>query len=102
MKKVGNRWSLALVALIIACVAVSVSVSVAEGNGAGCDPVALSPCLPAITGSDSPTEECCRLLRSQEPCFCSYLSNPAFKPYIDSPNARAVATKCGVQIPTKC
>ncbi|KAL0461993.1 UNVERIFIED_CONTAM: Non-specific lipid-transfer protein 2 [Sesamum latifolium] len=86
-------------------VAIVVVLAVAEVHEAAaaapCNPVELSPCLGAISGSQPPSEECCSKLKEQEPCFCDYIKNPIFKPYIDSPNAKKVAATCGVAFP-KC
>ncbi|KAH6797055.1 Bifunctional inhibitor/lipid-transfer protein/seed storage 2S albumin superfamily protein [Perilla frutescens var. hirtella] len=69
-------------------------------EAADCNPTALMPCLGAISGGQEPSNNCCSKLKEQQPCFCQYIKNPAFKPYIDSPNARKVAAACNVTIPT--
>lgn len=67
-----------------------------------CDPLELSPCVPAIAGSGTnPTPECCTKLREQAPCFCKYLDNPAFQPFRKSPNTKKVIDACAV-IPPLC
>ncbi|OMP04712.1 hypothetical protein COLO4_09367 [Corchorus olitorius] len=66
-----------------------------------CSVTELSPCVAAITSGSAPTGNCCSKLKEQKPCFCQYINNPALKPYINSPNAKKVASACGVSYP-KC
>ncbi|KAL8532052.1 hypothetical protein ACS0TY_008599 [Phlomoides rotata] len=73
-----------------------------EAVTADCNPTELSPCLAAITGGQSPSADCCSKLKAQQPCFCTYLKNPALQQYVASPNAKKVAGICGVTIPAKC
>lgn len=96
MKRGGVASFVGLAVVMVVVLAAEVHKTAA----ADCDPLALSPCLPAITGSGNPTAECCNNLKEQVPCFCQYLKNPAFAPYINSPNAKKVVTACGVQPPT--
>ncbi|KAL1540682.1 non-specific lipid-transfer protein 2-like [Salvia divinorum] len=79
---------------------VMVVMAAAMSAGAECDPVQLFPCLGAMSSGQDPSAECCTKLKEQQPCFCQYMSNPEFKPYIDSPNARKVAAVCGISTPT--
>ncbi|XWS75500.1 hypothetical protein CRYUN_Cryun01aG0094500 [Craigia yunnanensis] len=64
-----------------------------------CDPSQLSPCAPAITSSTPPSATCCSKLKEQQPCLCGYLKNPALKQFVGNPNAKKVASTCGVAIP---
>ncbi|OMO80297.1 hypothetical protein CCACVL1_13085 [Corchorus capsularis] len=66
-----------------------------------CNPVALSPCVAAITSGSTPSSACCGKLKEQQPCFCNYLKNPSLRQYVNSPNAKKVASTCGVPYP-KC
>jgi uncharacterized membrane-anchored protein len=64
-----------------------------------CNSTELEVCVSAIVGGAAPTASCCASLRSQEPCFCQYVRNPAYNPYINSPNARKTLTSCGIAMP---
>ncbi|KAI5684315.1 hypothetical protein M9H77_05543 [Catharanthus roseus] len=64
-----------------------------------CSPTELSPCIGAITSNQPPSGTCCAKLREQRPCLCGYLRNPSLGQYVNSPNARRVASTCGVGIP---
>ncbi|KAB2611859.1 non-specific lipid-transfer protein 2-like [Pyrus ussuriensis x Pyrus communis] len=64
-----------------------------------CSPLELSPCLEAIRSGAPPSATCCEKLKEQQPCFCEYIKNPVLKPYIDNPNAKKVASACGVPFP---
>ncbi|PON49232.1 Bifunctional inhibitor/plant lipid transfer protein/seed storage helical domain containing protein [Trema orientale] len=66
-----------------------------------CSPLQLSSCLSAITGGTPPSSQCCAKLNEQKPCLCGYLKDPNFRQYVNSPNAKKVAAKCGVSYP-KC
>lgn len=69
-----------------------------------CNLMDLSPCLPAMTSPAAPTAGCCSKLRQQRSCFCGYLRDPkykAYRQYLNSPNAKKVATTCRVPFP-KC
>ncbi|EXC20523.1 hypothetical protein L484_027077 [Morus notabilis] len=91
---------LALLALVVAVATVFLSKApVAEA--ATCSAVALSPCLSAITGGTAPSSVCCSRLREQRPCLCGYLKDPNLRQYVNSPNAKKVASVCGVSYP-KC
>ncbi|KAG8373754.1 hypothetical protein BUALT_Bualt11G0058000 [Buddleja alternifolia] len=97
MQKGGAASSVAawfLVAMVVVLV-----VEVHETTAVTCNPVALSPCMSAMTGSSQPSAECCSKLREQQPCFCGYMKNPMLKPYVDSPNAKKVAATCGIAAP---
>ncbi|KAG6581741.1 hypothetical protein SDJN03_21746, partial [Cucurbita argyrosperma subsp. sororia] len=70
------------------------------GEAVSCNPTELSPCLSAITSAGArPTVACCRKLKQQQPCFCGYLKDPRFKPYVQSPRARMVASICHIAVP---
>ncbi|KAL7589821.1 non-specific lipid-transfer protein 2 [Lactuca sativa] len=68
-------------------------------TAATCSVTELSPCLPAFTSSATPTAQCCAKLKEQKPCLCGYIRNPSLRSYVTSPNARKVASTCGVPIP---
>ncbi|XP_027352728.1 non-specific lipid-transfer protein 2-like [Abrus precatorius] len=69
-------------------------------EAATCNPLDLSPCLPAITNSSPPSTTCCQKLRQQKSCLCNYLKNPSLRQYINSPGARKVASSCAVAYPS--
>ncbi|XP_031251603.1 non-specific lipid-transfer protein 2-like [Pistacia vera] len=95
MKKI----SVALVAVLSLVVILSLKeVHVAEG---ACSPTELSSCVPAITSSSPPSPTCCSKLREQKPCLCGYLKDPNLRQYVNSPNAKKVASTCGITFP-KC
>ncbi|XP_059659172.1 non-specific lipid-transfer protein 2-like [Cornus florida] len=64
-----------------------------------CNPTELSPCAAAITSSNPPTATCCSKLKEQRPCLCQYVKNPNLQKFVNSPNARKVATTCGSPFP---
>ncbi|KVI04649.1 non-specific lipid-transfer protein 2-like [Cynara cardunculus var. scolymus] len=66
-----------------------------------CMATELAPCAPAISSSSPPSELCCSKIKEQQPCLCGYLKNPSLRGYVTSPNAKKVATTCGVPVP-KC
>ncbi|XWS50759.1 hypothetical protein CRYUN_Cryun12cG0115200 [Craigia yunnanensis] len=66
-----------------------------------CNPTELSSCVSAITSSSPPSQLCCSKIKEQKPCLCQYLRNPTLKKFINTPNARKVATTCGTPFP-KC
>ncbi|KAF8025225.1 hypothetical protein BT93_F2156 [Corymbia citriodora subsp. variegata] len=66
-----------------------------------CRPIELSACVSAITSSTPPTTLCCSKIKEQKPCLCQYLQNPNLKKFVNSPNARKVASTCGTPFP-KC
>ncbi|XP_057809421.1 non-specific lipid-transfer protein 2-like [Salvia miltiorrhiza] len=73
-----------------------------ETAAVSCIPTELLPCLAAISSGGAPSAECCSKLKEQQPCFCQYIKNPQYRPYIDTPNAKKVAAACDVTIPTTC
>ncbi|KAK1301469.1 hypothetical protein QJS10_CPB12g00471 [Acorus calamus] len=81
------------VALALLAVHVPTTVSVT------CDPNELQSCAPAILFGTTPSSTCCQKLREQQPCFCVYVRDPAYKDLITSPNALSTAQKCGVTQP---
>lgn len=86
------------VAVMVAIIVVVVEMHVTKA--VDCNPVALSPCLPAIKDpAVNPPKQCCDNLIAQEPCLCNYIKNPSFAPYIKSPGAKRVASFCNVNIP---
>ncbi|CAM8987710.1 hypothetical protein QQ045_008826 [Rhodiola kirilowii] len=68
-------------------------------EAATCNPGELSPCSNSFTSSAPPPPACCSKLKEQKPCLCSYIRNPAFAPYINSPNAKRVISVCKVPFP---
>ncbi|XP_022889815.1 non-specific lipid-transfer protein 2-like [Olea europaea var. sylvestris] len=84
----------AVLILLLACGAhVSESVT--------CNPTELSPCMSAISSGSPPSPLCCSKIKEQQPCFCQYLKNPNLNKYVNSPNAKKIASTCGVS-PPKC
>ncbi|CAN1133207.1 Non-specific lipid-transfer protein 2 [Linum perenne] len=51
----------------------------------------LSSCASAISSSTPPSRLCCKKIK--------YLKNPALRAYINTPNARKVASTCGTPFP---
>ncbi|KAI3500148.1 hypothetical protein L1887_35965 [Cichorium endivia] len=70
-------------------------------NAATCNPQELLPCAAFLSSGATPSVACCSKLKAQQPCFCGYVKNPSLGQYINSPNAKKVASACGVSIP-KC
>ncbi|EOA33953.1 hypothetical protein CARUB_v10021448mg [Capsella rubella] len=66
-----------------------------------CDPMQLSPCLDTIQKGSYPSNLCCKKVREQKHCVCQYLRNPNFKSFLNSPNAKKIATECDCPYP-KC
>ncbi|KAL6587860.1 hypothetical protein OROMI_000838 [Orobanche minor] len=91
---VAASWCLLVAAVVLAS-------DLQEAATVTCNPMNLRSCLPAITGSQNPSKECCDKLNEQVPsCYCTYVKDPAFKAYIDSTKAKEVAESCGLTIPT--
>ena len=67
-----------------------------------CNPVQMASCLSAILNGSPPSATCCANIREQRPCLCGYLKNPSLRQYVNSPNARKVASTCGVPYPNNC
>lgn len=86
-----------LVALVLA-MAVSAGIVPCASNTLS----TLEPCLTAVTGRtpQSPTEECCRVIRSTEPtCLCGAVSIYEKYPEVDVPRALLLPKTCGRLIP---
>ncbi|GAY47607.1 AAI domain-containing protein [Citrus sinensis] len=64
-----------------------------------CNPLELSPCASAITGANAPSAICCSKLKEQRICLCQYMKDPNLRKFVNSPNARKVATVCGSPFP---
>ncbi|KZV45517.1 non-specific lipid-transfer protein 2-like [Dorcoceras hygrometricum] len=92
-KSDGVAFRCLLVAIVL------LGAAVHEAGAVTCNPEQLSSCEEAITGSQSPSAECCQTLKAQEFCLCEYLQNSTYRAYLDSPNAKKVAADCGVSIP---
>ncbi|KAI7749008.1 hypothetical protein M8C21_009914 [Ambrosia artemisiifolia] len=70
-------------------------------NAATCNVQELLPCATYLSSGAPPSVACCSKLKAQQPCFCTYLKNPSAGQYINSPNAKKIASACGVAFP-KC
>ncbi|MCL7026302.1 hypothetical protein MKW94_024689 [Papaver nudicaule] len=71
---------------------------------AACQFKQLSPCFDAIskpTISPVSMAACCKRLRSQVPCICTYAKDPNLRKYFTNPRSRRLAQTCKVAIP-KC
>ncbi|XP_022148226.1 non-specific lipid-transfer protein 2-like [Momordica charantia] len=97
MKKLSIT-GLRLWLLVVAIAALLIGARVTEA--VTCSPTELSPCVTAILSGMPPSSACCSKLREQKPCLCGYLRNPNLKPYVQSPNAKKVASACGVAFPS--
>ncbi|KAK1437358.1 hypothetical protein QVD17_03149 [Tagetes erecta] len=87
---------------MVACAMLVMILAGFKGTSAvTCAVTELSPCLPAFTSSAPPSANCCTKLKQQTPCLCGYIKNPSLKQYVTSPNAKKVASTCGVSFP-KC
>ncbi|XP_007033193.2 PREDICTED: non-specific lipid-transfer protein 2 [Theobroma cacao] len=84
---------------VVALVVVLLSGETRTVEAVNCSPSELTSCLPAITSSSPPSTTCCSKLREQKPCLCGYLQNPNLKQFVNNPNARKVASTCGVTYP---
>lgn len=76
------------------------NVAVEEEIKVACVPAELKPCTPAagLTGS-KPSTECCRKLKEQKSCLCSYIKNTSFGHCFKSPNAHKVISACRISYP---
>ncbi|KAE8662390.1 Non-specific lipid-transfer protein 2 [Hibiscus syriacus] len=86
---------------VVALAVVTLSGEIFSAEAVTCDPMQLNACIPAFSSGATPTATCCGKLKQQQPCFCTYIKNPALKQYVNSPNAKKVASTCGVPFP-KC
>nr|ACM78621.1 non-specific lipid-transfer protein type 2 [Tamarix hispida] len=64
-----------------------------------CSPAQLSPCVGAITSSSPPSGLCCSKVRQQKPCLCQYMKNPYLRKFVNTPNAKKVASQCRTPFP---
>ncbi|XP_042502506.1 non-specific lipid-transfer protein 2-like [Macadamia integrifolia] len=64
-----------------------------------CNASQLSVCANAILLSQAPTKTCCDRLEQQRPCLCTYIKDPSLQRFVSSPNAKKVASTCGVPYP---
>ncbi|CDP02751.1 unnamed protein product [Coffea canephora] len=90
-----SQMRLCSVLLLVAVIVGEVEVS----RAVTCSPTELSPCVGAIISNQPPSPACCSKLREQRPCLCGYLRDPNLRQYVNSPNARRVASSCGVPTP---
>ncbi|CAH8385134.1 unnamed protein product [Eruca vesicaria subsp. sativa] len=74
--------------------------AVEEGVKVACVPAELKPCTPAGRTGSNPSTECCRKLKEQVSCLCSYMKNPAFGHCFQTPNALKVIAACSIPYPT--
>ena len=86
---------LALCVMVVALLLVLLS-KACPTKAKTCSPLEMNACIPAITTSMLPSSLCRHKVREQRPCLCGYLKDPNLKQYINSPNARKVASTCGV------
>ncbi|KAG0548970.1 hypothetical protein BDA96_01G214000 [Sorghum bicolor] len=89
----------AVAMLVALALVVAAAMSAGGASAVQCNPAQLVVCAPAVISGSPPTASCCSNLRAQESCFCEYAHNPAFRKYIDSPNAGRTLTSCGIPIP---
>ncbi|KAK8518900.1 hypothetical protein V6N13_017835 [Hibiscus sabdariffa] len=95
-----NMKSVSFVALCVVVMAVVLFLGeIHTAEAVICNPTELRPCTPALTTPADPTPICCSKLHEQQPCLCEYMRNPGLKPYVDSPNARRVASFCKIPWP---
>ncbi|GAA0167854.1 hypothetical protein LIER_22697 [Lithospermum erythrorhizon] len=71
----------------------------AKVSNAACNAGSLSPCLSAIQNGGAPSGTCCKNLKAQQGCLCQFARDPNVSKYVNSSNARKVASSCGVRIP---
>ncbi|KAI7739379.1 hypothetical protein M8C21_010722 [Ambrosia artemisiifolia] len=76
--------------------------NVQKTNAQTCNAQDLISCAGPLFFGTQPSSDCCTKLRAAQPCFCDFIRDPSFGQYINSPNARKLATACGVTIPTTC
>ncbi|KAF3795026.1 putative non-specific lipid-transfer protein 2 [Nymphaea thermarum] len=72
--------------------------SVQPSSTKNCSLSALSSCLSAYEG-EKPTSSCCKELKSQMSCFCTYAKNSTYKSYLYSSSGRRIASSCGLKYP---
>ncbi|EOA26115.1 hypothetical protein CARUB_v10019541mg [Capsella rubella] len=65
-----------------------------------CTDIEITGCVPAIILGTPPTAECCGKLKAQQPCYCDFIKNPAFRPLVTSPQAHAALGFCGIPYPS--
>ncbi|KAF4386648.1 hypothetical protein F8388_006603 [Cannabis sativa] len=91
--------SLAWVMVVVAAAVVLVVSEAPVAEAVTCSVMEMSSCLPAITSGANPSTQCCSKLNEQKPCFCGYLKDPSLGQYVNSANAKRVASQCGVSYP---
>ncbi|TJX11875.1 hypothetical protein E9840_12740 [Tissierella creatinini] len=89
------------IAVLLAVLALVLIYEAQVSMAVTCNPTELSPCVNAFKTASPPSNLCCSKIKAQKPCLCTYAKNPNFSKIVASPNAKKVASTCGVQIP-KC
>ena len=99
MKNLSYVSALLFAAAGLAAALLMISGPRVEAAEADCKLEELIPCLPAISDGTPPSDPCCVKLKEQQPCLCEYLRDPDLSQYVSSPNAKKVASDCGVSDP---
>ncbi len=95
-----KKLSFATIFSVVMVVAVLILSDEAQrAEAVTCNPVELSPCIAAFTSNAPPSRTCCGKLREQRPCLCGYIKDPNYSRYVSSPNAKRIASSCGVPYP---
>ncbi|PON77519.1 Bifunctional inhibitor/plant lipid transfer protein/seed storage helical domain containing protein [Parasponia andersonii] len=105
MRDISLRLEATIMLMIVVVVVVVVSIMDKPRVATAvviCSPVEMDPCKEAIAMTASPSSICCQKVREQRPCLCGYLNDPNLRPTINSPNARRVASICGVELFPTC
>ncbi|XP_042041417.1 non-specific lipid-transfer protein 2P [Salvia splendens] len=92
----------ALFAVVVMAVVVQETTVAAPPPGVVCNPSELASCAWTVIFGSRPSAECCRKLRVQQPCFCTYIRDPQYKQFLLSSNAAKFTSVCNVTIPTTC
>lgn len=106
IKKSKRKMRASRVGMILMTIGVILLISksdvvvMVEGAEVSCNPMQMSSCMNSIISGTPPSKQCCSKIKEQRPCLCGYLKNPFLKNFVDSPNARKVATDCGTPFPT--
>ncbi|KAF3795024.1 Non-specific lipid-transfer protein 2G [Nymphaea thermarum] len=84
--------------LVLVLLIGSVQPSSTKKSSKNCSLSTLSSCLSAYEG-EKPTSSCCKELKSQMSCFCTYAKNSTYKSYLYSSSGRRIASSCGLKYP---
>ncbi|KAI5670326.1 hypothetical protein M9H77_10690 [Catharanthus roseus] len=66
-----------------------------------CDASSLAPCVgPILNPPHKPGKDCCDAVTVQYPCLCTFMKDPQYGTYVNSPGAKEVLQACNLKWPS--